>query len=423
MTASFPPSVVATLEKLLADPRFKKAMDYVRDDEADRFKELQELVVVHGAPFKEHLLRGPLYQRKLEQCGAVDCGMDTEGNVLGYIYGSGPKRPKILVEGHLDTVFPESTPLQVTEKDGRFYCPGIGDDTAALACNLSVLRAIHHAGLKPVGTLVFGGTVGEEGEGNARGIRFLMREHDDFDTVISVESHDADHVCLQAVGIRRLEFVFKGPGGHSWRAFGIPTPVHAMGRAIALIAEITPAVTPRTTYSVSIAGGGTSINSIPQEAHMKVDMRSVDPHELDKLASMVQSLVEQAVAAENLKWKSVERVTMSMKVIGAKPAGTLDEHSVTAQTALAITRHLGFVPLPSGAASTNQNIPVNMNVPALVVGSGGTFKGVHSLEESYTPTNSYKGAQKVLMLLFALAGLEGVCEPLAQPCLERGPVC
>lgn len=423
MSRTFSPDVTQTLNKLLADPAFRKAMDYLKADEADRFEELKELVVVHGAPFKEHLKRGPLYKAKLEAYGAEDCAMDSEGNVLGYVYGTGPARPKILVEGHLDTVFPEETPLAVTEKDGRFYCPGIGDDTAALACNLSVLRAVRHAGLKPVGTLIFGGTVGEEGEGNARGIRFLMREHDDLDAVLSVESHGAEHVCLQAVGIRRYEFEFSGPGGHSWRAFGTPNPVHAMGRAVAEIADLTTPLSPRTTFSVGVVSGGSSINAIPQTARMKVDMRSVDPEELSRLASAVQSLVERAVAEENLRWRSAERITFTMKVIGDKPAGTLPEDSVVAQTALAATEAVDLPAKPAGPASTNQNIPVNMGVPALVVGSGGTFKGVHSLEESYTPAGSYKGAQKVLLLLFALAGLSGVTEPLAEPCPERGPVC
>ncbi len=422
MPRIFSPNVTQTLEKLLADPAFRKAMEYLEADEDNRFEELKELVVVHGAPFKEHLKRSPLYKNKLERYGAKDCLIDSEGNVLGYVYGTGASRPKILVEGHLDTVFPEETPLAVTEKDGRFYCPGIGDDTAALACNLSILRAIEHAGLKPVSTLVFCGTVGEEGEGNARGIRFLMREHGDLDAVISVESHGAEHVCLQAVGIRRYEFEFSGPGGHSWRAFGLPNPVHAMGRAVAKIAELTMPISPRTTFSVGVVTGGTSINAIPQGARMKVDMRSVDPRELDSLGSVVESLVEQAVAEENLKWRSTDRIGFTMRCIGSKPAGSLAEDSLVAQVALAATEAVGLPASPSLPASTNQNIPVNMGVPALVVGSGGTFKGVHSLEESYTPAGSVKGAQKILLLLFALGGLSGVIEPLVEPCLERGPV-
>lgn len=422
MTKAFSPVVTETLGKLLAAPAFQKAMAYLKDDEENRFEELKSIVTVSGAPFTEHLKRSPLYKSLLEKYGATDCVVDKEGNVLGYLRGSGSVRPKILVEGHLDTVFAEDTPLKVTEKDGRFYCPGIGDDTAALACNLSILRAIEHAGLKPVGTLVFGGTVGEEGEGNARGIRALMREHQDIDAVISVESHDAGYICLQGIGIRRYQFEFSAPGGHSWKDFGNPNAIHAMGRAIAKIADLTPPQSPRTSFSVGIVNGGTTVNSLPHTASMKIDMRSVDPTELTRLASTVQSLVEEAVAEENLKWRAAQRVDRSLKVIGDKPAGSLPEDSITAQITMAAAEAIAVPITIAGPSSTNQNIPVNMGIPAVVVGSGGSFAGVHTLEESYSPVGSFKGAQTILLMLFALAGLSGVTEPLAQPCLKRGPV-
>lgn len=422
MAYTYPPELTASIEKLMADTSFRKAWDFLEADKDATFEELKEMVVVHGASFKEHLKRSPMYKAKLEKYGAKDCTIDELGNVLGYVYGTGEPRPKILVEGHLDTVFPEETSLTVVEKDGRFYCPGIGDDTSALACDLSLLRAIQHAGLKPVGTLIFGGTVGEEGEGNARGIRHLMREHKDLDTVICVESHGAGHVCLQAVGIWRFEFTFKGPGGHSWRAFGIPTPLHAMGRAMAKIADMEVPENPRTTFTVGVVSGGTSINSIAYESTMKVDMRSVDPAALAKLGATVRALVAQAVAEENLRWKSPETITVEEKVIGAKPAGTLPEDSITALAAFAATEQIGIPAKAADAASTNHNIPNNMNVPSLVVGAGGTFQGIHSLEESYTPTDAYKAAQKALLLIFLLVGLDGVTVPLAKPCLERGPV-
>lgn len=422
MAETFDPIVTETLNKLLANPAFQKAMAFLKDDEKNTFEELKKMVVVPGAPFTEHLQRSPMYKELLEKYGAADCAIDKEGNVLGYVYGTGDKRPEILVEGHLDTVFAEDTPLAVTEKDGRYYCPGIGDDTSSLACDLSILRAIKHAGLKPVGTLIFGGTVGEEGEGNARGIRFLMRNNKEIDTVISVENHGAGYLCLAGCGIRRYEFEFTGPGGHSWRDYGIPNPIHAMGRAIAKIAELTPPRNPRATFSVGIVNGGTTVNSLPAKASMKIDMRSVDPVELTRLASAVQSLVEEAVAEENLKWKTEQRVTFSMKTIGDKPAGHLEEDSITAQTVIAATEALGLKLQPVGASSTNQNIPVSMGVPALVVGAGGDSKGAHTLNESYDPKGAHKAAQRILLLLFALAGLDGVTKPLATPCLERGPV-
>lgn len=422
MSYAISPRVTETIGKLLADQAFQKAMAYLEADETNRMEELKNLAIVSGAPFTEHRQRAPLYKALLEKYGAKNCVMDREGNVLGHIYGTGAPRPKILVEGHLDTVFAEDTPLKVIERDGRFFCPGIGDDTAALACDLSLLRAIRHAGIKPVGTIIIGATAGEEGEGNSRGIRRLMRENQDIDLVISLENQDAGYICLNATGIRRYEFEFSGPGGHSWQDYGLPNPVHAMGRAIAKIADLAPPASPRTTFSVGVATGGTTVNSLPAKAAMKVDMRSMDARELTRLASAVQSLVEEAVAEENLKWRSDRRVICAMKGLGEKPAGSLAIDSMAAQVAIAATEAIKAPLQMDESSSTNQNIPASMGVPSLVVGSGGSFSGAHTLEESFSPVGSFRGAQKILIMLFALAGLSGITEPLAKPCLERGPV-
>ncbi len=401
------------LRILMADPRFREAMAFLKQDEAARFAELKEMVLVHGAPFKEHLKRAPMYCEKLVAYGATDCAIDKEGNVTGTVSGQArDARPVVLVEGHMDTVFPEETPLAVTERDGFFFCPGIGDDTAALACNLSVLRAIRHAGLVPVGTLLFGGTVGEEGEGNARGIRYLMESRKDIDVSLSVESHAADYLNLSAVGTHRREYVFSGSGGHSWKDFGIPNPAHALGRAIAGIADIQTSQNPKTTFSVGIVNGGTSINTIAQEMRMKVDMRSVDDDALNRLVDEVQARVQKGVDDENARWNS-DDARVSFRVLGSKPAGSLPETSVVAQTALAANDVLGLPRKQYPAASTNQNIPISLGVPAAVLGSGGIFRGIHTPEESYSPEGSYLGAQKILLMLFALAGLAGVTDPLA----------
>lgn len=412
--------VQEAMQKLLANPGIQKALAFIKEDEANTFEELKEMVLMHGESFKEHLLRSPMYKAKLEKYGAVDCAIDDEGNVLGYVHGKA--RPKILMEAHLDTVFKESTPLEITEKDGRFFCPGISDDTSSLAANLSILRAIKHAGLKPVGTLAIGGTVGEEGEGNARGIRALMRNHGDIDAALAVECYDEAYLILGAVGIKRYEITFKGPGGHSWSAFGLPNPIHAMGRAIAKISDLHTLASPKTTFSVGTVTGGTSINSIPYECSLKLDMRSVDLAELDKLDATVLALLDMAVAEENLRWKNEKRVSVEVKTIGNKPAGEVSRDSVIAQVAIACTEAVGSKAHIAGPSSTNQNIPVSMGIPAVVVGAGGKSGAHHSLDEWYEPKNAHKGAQKVLLMLFALAGLEGVCEPLAEPCLERGPV-
>ncbi len=420
MTQDISALVQKNLKKLLADEAVQKALDFIRGDAESTFDELQEMVVMHGAPFKEHEVRSPMYRDKLEDYGADECTIDDEGNVLGYIHGT--SRPKVLIEGHLDTVFAEATPLAVTEKEGRFYCPGIGDDTSALASNLSLLRAYRYADLQPVGTLVFGGTVGEEGEGNARGIRAIMRHHGDIDAVISVECYDEKYLVTDAVGIQRYLFTFKGPGGHSWTAFGLPNPIHAMSRAIAKIADLQTPASPKTTFSVGVVEGGTSINSIPFECSMKLDMRSISLGELDTLNATVLKLVDEAVAEENKRWNHKEKVSVEITIIGNKPAGQMDLESCIVHAAKAATEALGSVVDHRGAASTNQNIPVSMEVPSIVVGAGGTSGSHHNLEEWYDPKDAYKGTQKNLLLTLLLVGLEGVTDPLAEEITARGPV-
>lgn len=408
------------LQKLLANASVQKALAFIKEDAGKTLDELKEMVVMHGESFKETEVRCPMYKAKLEKYGAADCAIDDEGNVLGYIHGK--VRPKILMEAHLDTVFKASTPLAVTEKDGRLLCPGISDDTSGLAANLSMLRAIKHAGLAPVGTLVLGGSVGEEGEGNARGIRALMRNHKDLDAVICVECYDEGHLVTGAVGIKRYLVTFNGPGGHSWSAFGLPNPIHALGRAIAKISDLQTTASPKTTFSVGVIGGGTSINSIPFECSMKIDLRSVDSAELDKLDASVLALIDMAVAEENLRWKHEKRITVDVKTIGDKPAGQMDLDSVIVRAAEATTAAVGRKTRHLGPSSTNQNIPVNMGVPSIVVGAGGQSGSHHNLEEWYEPKDAYLAVQKNLLLAFVLAGLDGVTEPLAEEITTRGPV-
>ena len=411
-----------TVDTLMASPAFQRALTFLEQDAARTVDELKAMVVIHGAPYKEHLKRSPMYKDRLEACGATNCRIDEEGNVIGHVLGSG-RRPQVLLEAHLDTVFPEDTPLVVTQKEDFLYCPGISDDTASLACILSLVRAIRHAELKPVGNLVFGGTVGEEGEGNSRGIRRLLGQTlSDVDAVISLECFGGEHLCLEAIGIHRCEYRFHAQGGHSWYRFGVPNPFHAMGRGIAKIADIQVPQTPRTTFSVGLVNGGTSINTIPQSVSMKIDMRSVDMNELTRLADTVQRLIEQAVAEENARWNSApaDRVSVEKVVIGSKPAGALPADSPLAQLAREATTRTGFAVTLAPPSSTNQNIPLGMGIPAIVIGGGGICRNVHTLEEAYSPKGAHRGAQRALIMLFALAGLDGVTEPLAIPCCAHG---
>lgn len=411
MTYTVAPAIQAVFEKLLADPGIRKAMAFIDADRRNTTNELKEMAVLHGAPFKERLLRSPMFREKLERYGAEKCFIDAHDNAFGYVTGGGG--PVIVFEAHLDTVFGEETPLAITEKDGKMYCPGIGDNTAGLAAVLAVLRAIKHANLTPSGSFLIGGTAGEEGEGDIRGIKGLLDDHKKIGAVISMEPGPVGDIVYGAVGSRRYTLAFKGPGGHSWSAYGLPSPIHALGRAIAKMADVTPPASPKTTYTVGVVDGGTSVNSIAADASMKLDMRSVCPEELAKLENTMLAFADAAVAGENAFRKSSgAAVTVDKNLIGDRPAGQQDDNAPIVQAIWAAIRGVGGEPRLMPPSSTNANAAISRKIPGVVLRTGGATGGTHTLEEWFQPEGSEMGTKAALLLLFALAGLSGVTEPI-----------
>lgn len=412
MTYSVSPAVQAVFDKLLADAKVRKALEFLDADHQKKIDELKEMVLLHGASFKERELRSPMFRKKLEQYGATECFIDSHDNAFGYVKGG--NGPVVVLEGHLDTVFAEDTPLKITEKDGKIYCPGIGDDTAALASVLSVLRAIKHAGIVPGGTLMVGGTSGEEGEGDIRGIKGLLNDHKNIAAVISVEPGFISDIVYSAVGSRRYEFIFKGPGGHSWSAYGLPSPIHAMGRAIAKMAEVNTAASPKTTYTVGVVSGGTSVNSIALEASLKLDMRSVSAEELEKLEKTMLALVDEGVAEENAFRKaSGVSITVEKKMIGDRPAGQQADDAPIVQAIWAAITAVNSEPKLKPASSTNANAAISKKIPGVVLRTGGATGGTHTLNEWFQPEGSQQGVKAALLLSLALTGLPGVTEPVS----------
>ena len=412
MSCAVSPQVRAVMEKLLADARVQKAFAFIDADQHAKIAELKEIALLHGAPFAETELRSPMCRNKLEQYGLADCTIDSEGNAFGRIGGKGA-RPLVALEAHLDTVFAKDTPLAITEKDGRLYCPGIGDDSAGLANVFCALRAIRHAGLRPVGGILAGGIVGEEGEGDIRGIKALLRENTDIDAVVSVEPGKVEEITCGAVGSRRYEFVFKGPGGHSWSAYGLPSPLHAMGRAMAKMAAVETPENPKTTYTIGTVTGGTSVNSIANEGRMKLDMRSVSPDALADVEKILLRLAREGVAEENsFRAKSGKEVTLEIIPIGDRPAGVQEKNSLIMQAAWAANEALGSSPKFLPPSSTNINAPLSIGIPGVVARTGGNTGSTHALDEWFSPEGSQAGVKHLLLLVFALAGLEGATEPL-----------
>ncbi|WFU15905.1 M20/M25/M40 family metallo-hydrolase [Bradyrhizobium sp. CB3481] len=398
------------LEAILNSPKVVKALDDIKADDERTFAEQKRITEIPAPPFKEKV-RAEFYQKRMQELGFKDASIDAEGNVIALRKGSGGGRPKLVVSAHLDTVFPEGTDVTVKEKDGAIIAPGIGDDSRGLAALLSLIKAINENQIGTVGDIMFVGTVGEEELGNLRGVKALFRDHADIDGFISIDGLGITRVVNQATGSHRYEFVFKGPGGHSFAEFGLPSATHAMGRAIAKIAELQPPSDPKTTFTVGTVTGGTSVNAIAAEARMAVDMRSNSEEELLKLEARLLELVKEAVADENARWKS-DKMTVEARLIGDRPAGIVPMDSpivqATQRTVAAVTKG----PRPTFAgSSTDSNIAMSLGIPAVTIGGGGEGGNWHSRNEWYKPVNAWYGPQNALLTVLMLSGLDGVTKP------------
>jgi tripeptide aminopeptidase len=240
------PSMDADFQAILANPKVVKTLDAIKADDARTLEEQKRITEIPAPPFKEKV-RAAYYLKRMQELGFKDASIDAEGNVIALRKGSGGGRPKLVVSAHLDTVFPEGVDVTVKEKDGAIIAPGIGDDSRGLAALLSLVKAMNENGIATVGDIMVVGTVGEEELGNLRGVKALFRDHKDIDGFISIDGLGISRVVNQATGSHRYEMTFKGPGGHSFQEFGLPSAIHAMGRAIAKISELQPPTDPKTT--------------------------------------------------------------------------------------------------------------------------------------------------------------------------------
>ncbi|MBO4317548.1 MAG: M20/M25/M40 family metallo-hydrolase [Mailhella sp.] len=404
-------SLESSLAALLDCKKVRRALEFIRNDHASTLAELKEMVLVSGAPHTEQDLRSPMFLGKLRQYGLEGCHMDEVGNVFGSVSGSAAG--KILAEAHLDTVFGPEVPLSVTEDDdGTLRCPGIADNTASMAAELSLVRAIKSSGLAPVKTLLIGGTVGEEAPGGARGVIHLMRTMKDLDAYVCLDSgHDFD-IITGAVSCERHEITFSGPSGHSWNDWGRANTISALGRAISLISGITPPSKPKTTFNLGIVTGGTAVNTIPAQASMHVDVRSLDDTERVKLEEKLLDCVRKAAEEENAAHPGAVPITIHDRPYGGIPGGFTPDTAPIVKAALAAAHAIKLPRSICPPGCTNANFPISAGIPALCVNSNGKCGGIHSLDEWYDPTDSWKGVQALLLLLLLLAGLDGVIDPI-----------
>ncbi|HEV2569395.1 M20/M25/M40 family metallo-hydrolase [Sphingomonas sp.] len=405
------PSLAATpVPKVMASPAYKAAVAHL-DREHDRIvEEIVTLTEIPAPPFKEEK-RAKAYAEMLRTAGLADVELDEEGNAIGLWRGTGaPGRPLIVIAAHLDTVFPEETNVKVRREGTRLYAPGIGDDTRSLAVLLAYVRAMKAAGVKTGRDILFVGNVGEEGPGDLRGIRYLFTKGKYKDRVaafFSMDGTDGARIVNGGTGSKRYRVTYKGPGGHSYGAFGLVNPMTAMSQTVVDLYRIAPPKEPKTTYSASVTGGGTSVNSIPHEVWMEFDMRSESAAELAKLEQRFLGIVQASVAAENGARSTKEGlIKAEPKLIGNRPAGKTPESAELVQVARAAVAAHGLKP-EFQTSSTDANMPMSLGIPGITIGSGGSGGRAHALDEwiDVEKGASHKGMLPGLAMLLAMAEL------------------
>jgi tripeptide aminopeptidase len=412
---SAPPINAATeaaFGKLGAHAPVKQALDFIKSEDERTLKDQIELTEIPAPPFKESV-RAAEYQKRLKALGLADARIDAEGNVIAVRKGTG-RGPVLVVSAHLDTVFPEGTDVKVKVKDNKYHAPGIYDDGRGLASLLTVVRALDHSKIKTVGDIVFVGTVGEEELGDLRGVKAFFRDHKNVDGFISFDGVDISRIVNQATGSRRWRIIYTGPGGHSFSAFGLPSATHALGRAIAKIAEVRPPENPKTTFTVGTLKGGTSVNAIAAEAELGLDMRSNSADELKKIEEKILQLARDAAAEENARWNQKDVIKVEFKLVGDRPAGAGSMDSAMLHAARKGIQSVGGEVKSIMASSTDSNLPISLGIPAVTLGSGGVGGGSHGPGEWYSPVNAWLGPQHELLTILSLVGVDGVTQPLLQ---------
>jgi tripeptide aminopeptidase len=407
-TAGIEKQYTADITKITNKAAVKKALQTIIDLEKETMSNHVLLTEIPAPPYKEKA-RGLKFAEMLKAAGVDSVWIDTAGNVIGLRKGKTGKK-KVVLEGHLDTVFPEGTDVKVVFKGDTLYAPGVSDDTRGLAALLTVVKSMKQTGIETDADVLFIGTTGEEGQGDLRGVRNLFSPSGPgkIDSYIAFDGTSYGHTTHRGLGSHRYRVTFRGPGGHSSGAFGTGNPHNALGRAMQYWDESgnTFAATPgiRVTFSVGVIGGGTSVNSIPFESWMEVDMRSESPARLADMDTLLRKAVKRALTEENAIKKAGKDLTVEVKLIGDRPAGGSNPEQPLVQHAMAAMKYLGANPT-LGVGSANSNIPIALGVPGITIGSGGDSGNFHALNEWFLNNKGYLGIQQSLLVLLSEAGV------------------
>jgi len=400
------PAYLEAAANLRRSEQVQEAMDHILELEPRSQADLIELTEIPAPPFMEQR-RAERFAEMLREAGLTDVIIDEVGNAIGRRPGTVGNRV-IGYSAHLDTVFPEETDVTVRFDGDRMLAPGIGDNSRGLVTVLSVLRALQHADIQTEADLLFIGNVGEEGLGDLSGVKHLFREGAPaIDSLIVVDGGDTSRIVYGGVGSYRYRVTFEGPGGHSWGAFGMANPHHALGRAIALFDEAAVLVTSegaRTSYNIGRIGGGTSINAIPFASWMEVDMRSGDPAKLNEIDEVFHNAMQIALEQENEGRQEGPELTLSVERVGTRPAALSDPNDPLVQRAMAVTLDFGIEP-ELRISSTDANLPISLGIPSITMSRGGRGGNAHSPDEWWENVDGHIGIQIGLLTLLLEAGM------------------
>jgi tripeptide aminopeptidase len=398
----------AAASELASDPRVARVLEILRAGVPATTEEQIRICEIPAPPFQE-AARGA-YVKKLLASAGLHVETDELGNVIGEWGGSSPDI--VMLTAHLDTVFPAGTEVRVKREGGKLLAPGISDNGTGLAALIALARAFREARIKTNKTILFAADVGEEGEGNLRGMRALAEAYKNrLKYVVALDGSATEYVTTAALASRRVEITITGPGGHSWSDFGAPNPIHAMGRGIARFVAARVPDSPRTSFNIGEIEGGTSVNSIPSNAHMKVDLRSESEAQLAQLETILRDAIkagvdeEMSAARERGMAGGANLLNLKINVLGVRPAGELSENSPLLAAVLAADNHLGNRSRRE-RSSTDANIPLSMGIPAISLGAGGRSGGAHTVEEWYDPAGRELGLQRIALVVLSVAGLE-----------------
>jgi tripeptide aminopeptidase len=399
----------ADVSAMLNLPKVKSAQEFIEKDHDRIIRELITLTEIEAPPFKE-ANRARVFAQMLRDNGLANVEIDAEGNAMGIRKGVG-NGPLLAIAAHLDTVFPAGTNVKVRRDGSRLMAPGVGDDSRSLAVLLGIIRAMDQAKIQTTSDILFIGNVGEEGPGDLRGMKYLFQKgtyKDKIKMFVSVDgSGDGGDIVIGALGSKRYKVAFKGPGGHSYGSFGIVNPAYALAKAMDKLSQMQVPYNPNTTYNVGVIGGGTSVNSIPFEAWMEVDLRSESADELNKLVNRFTANMRAAAEEEN-KARSTGQgsITLDLQLMGDRPSGGIAVSHPMVQTVAAVARAFNL-PARYSIASTDANIPISMNIPAITLSSGGSGGRAHALDEwiDIEKTASVRGINVLMGDILALAGV------------------